>query len=260
MASAKRRRWPWVLLFVLLLVGIGIATLPAQVAWRFLLSGQLQQVQLDGLTGTVWRGTASELRVRGVSLGALGWQLDAMSLLRGAPVLDVRLNGPLVDARAQLQRYSNAALELRDLNAQFDAQWLGPLLALPALQPQGRVQLSVPQLKVDADGVPASGQLQLNWTGAAFSGMAQAPIGDVQVQAQGDARRWLGTVGAAADGPLLIEGGFSLVERAFNADIRLAARDPNHPAARILPMIGQTQADGSQRYLIQGVLLPLAAP
>lgn len=259
MALRKRRRWPWILLFLLLLLVVGIATLPAQVVWRFLLSGQLQQVQLEGLSGSVWRGSASELRVRGFSLGALGWQLDAMTLLRGAPVLDVRLNGPQIDARAQVQRFPSAALELRELDAQFDAQWLGPLLALPALVPQGRVSVSVPTLRVDADGVPASGQLLLNWNSAAFTGMAQAPIGDVQVQAQGQDRRWMGTVSSAANAPLLIEGGFNLVERDFNADIRIASRDVNHPATRLLPMIGQTQADGSQRLLIQGQLLPLSA-
>lgn len=258
--AVRRRRWPWILLFLVLLLGAVVVTLPAQVVWRFLLSGQLQQVQLEGLSGSIWQGSASELRIRGVSLGALEWRLDPVSLLRIAPVLDVRLSGPQLNASAQVQRHPSKSLELRQLQARFDAQWLGPLLALPALLPQGQVDLNVPVLQVGPDGVPDSGQLQLDWKAAAFTGLAQAPIGDIQLQAHGQQRRWMGTVSAAADAALLIEGGFSLLERDFNADIRLQARDPAHPAAHLLPLIGQTQADGSQRYLIQGQLLPLAVP
>lgn len=253
----KRRRWPWILLGLVCLLGAAIATLPAELAWRWLLSGQLKGVELNGLSGSVWNGSATEVRIRGLGIGSLQWQLDPLALARMKPRLNVQLAGSGLQARMGLERLASGALLLREAEATVDGGWLGPVLALPGLVPLGQVQLKVPQLQVDPDGVPASGEVQLDWRDAALTGLAQANLGQINISAQGSGRRWLGTVRNAPGGALSMEGGFSLVERNYSAEIRLRSLIAEDPVTRLLPMIGQTQADGSQLLRIEGFLLPL---
>ena len=253
----KRRRWPWVLLGLVALLVAGIATLPAELAWRYLLAGQLNGVEMAGLNGSVWRGSATELRVRGISVGALSWQLDSLALLQLAPRLDAQVSGSAVQARLQVQRLPSKALQLRNVSASLDAAWLAPVLALPLLIPQGQVQLDVSRLDIDPDGVPQAGDLNLLWHSAALTGAAQADLGEVSISARGEARRWLGTISNPAGSALSIDGGFSLVDRRYSAEIRLRANNPDDPVVKVLPLIGQPQPDGSQLLRIEGELLPL---
>ena len=92
---------------------------------------------------------------------------------------------------------------------------------------------------------------------AALTGVAQADLGEVSVSARGEARRWLGTISNLPGSPLSIDGGFSLVERRYSAEIRLRANNPDDPVVKVLPLIGQPQPDGSQLLRIEGELLPL---
>lgn len=257
MSGVQRRRWPWVLLGLLALLGAGIATLPAEIAWRWLLSGRLAGVEMMGLGGTVWAGHATDVRIRGASLGSLRWQLDASSLLRGAPQLVLHLGGPALTGEAHVRRIAGGVLELPAATLSADARWIGPLLGLPLMQPQGQASLSATAVQIDPDGVPRGGRVEVRWQQAALTGLVQAALGEVQIQAQGQERRWMGTVRNSAGGPLAIDGGFSLVERQYNAEIRLKALAPDDPVVQLLPQIAVPQADGSWLLRIEGQLLPL---
>lgn len=259
--AAGRRRWPWVLVFLLLLLGAVIATFPAQLAWNWVLAERVRDIQLDGVSGSIWNGSVTDVRVRGHSLGPLRWQLEALSLLQAAPRLTVHLDGRQLNGSARLQVQRDTTLHLRQGRFTLDATWLAPALALPALVPQGRVLVHIDEVQIDPDGVPAAGRLQLDWHDAGFAGLAAAPIGEIQMQAQGSGRQWLGTVSSTPTSALRVEGGFQLRDRIYHADITVAARDATHPAVQLLPLIGQPQGDGSQRLLIDGqVLLGTGVP
>lgn len=256
-AAKRRLRWPWVLLGLLALLGAGIATLPAELAWRWLLSGRLAGVELSGVAGTVWQGTASDLRIRQTSLGGLRWQLEAASLLKLAPQLVLELTGPQLSGQAHLRRQADGTLDLPAATLAADARWLGPLLGLPWMQPQGVARLEAGQVAIDPDGVPRSGAVQVVWQQAALSGLVQAALGEVRIEARGQARSWMGTVRNSAGGPLAIDGGFSLVERRYTAEIRLQALQADDPVVQLLPQIAIPQPDGSWLLRIEGQLLPL---
>lgn len=257
MSAGRRRRWPWVLLGLLAVLVAGVATLPAELAWRWLLSGRLAGVELSGLTGTVWQGATTDLRIRGASLGALRWQLEPWSLLQFSPRLATTFDGPGIVGTAQLERARDGVLRAPALQLSADARWLGPLLGMPWMQPQGQARLQASDVQVDPDGVPRGGKVDVLWQQAALSGLVQAALGEVQIQAQGQDRRWLGTVRNTAGGPLAIDGGFSLVERSYNAEIRLHALVPDDPVVQLLPQIALPQPDGSWLLRIEGQLLPL---
>ena len=101
--ATRRRRWPWVLLFLLLLIGAVVATFPAQLAWNWVLAERVREIQLEGGSGSIWNGSVTDVRVRGHSLGPLRWQLQALNLLRGAPTVELQLDGRQLNGSALLQ-------------------------------------------------------------------------------------------------------------------------------------------------------------
>ena len=81
-----RRLW---LLASLVLLATLISNLPAQLVWRQVQPHLPVKVELDGLTGTLWRGSLARLQVDGIDQGALEWRWQPAGLLAGELELDL---------------------------------------------------------------------------------------------------------------------------------------------------------------------------
>ena len=75
-----RRLW---LLASLVLLATLISNLPAQLVWRQVQPHLPVKVELDGLTGTLWRGSLARLQVDGIDQGAVGWRWQPAGMLAG---------------------------------------------------------------------------------------------------------------------------------------------------------------------------------
>jgi len=229
-------------LALLVFAGTALVNLPASLAWRWLApTGGAWQA--DDLRGTLWQGSATQLRWNGHTLGRLDWSLQARSVWRGRVALQLKLRGP-INASARWQRGPGHA-EWRDIDAELPASWLGGLLASPPLQPQGRVHVSVPVARI-ADGRLQAASGHLAWRDAALSGPASAALGGLRADFALDADGRVHGVIRDDGGALAANGRFVADLARYRAEMVLSARD-----ARIAPALswlGQARGDG--RWLV----------
>jgi hypothetical protein len=94
------RRWPLVLLGIVVLAGAVVFVLPASMMTHFL----PVQVQAEDFSGSLVHGAAGKLKVNARDAGAVEWRLHPLSLLRLALVADIHWVkvGFLIDGTVEL--------------------------------------------------------------------------------------------------------------------------------------------------------------
>jgi hypothetical protein len=121
--TPRARRWPLILLALILLSGVVIDLLPAAIAARFMPSN----VQAQDFSGTLLHGAAGKIRVNARDAGAIEWQVHPLALLRLAIVADIHWVkvGFLIDGTAELRLKSFAAHGIAGGGPIGDLQTLG---------------------------------------------------------------------------------------------------------------------------------------
>ncbi len=114
---------------VVVFAGVGVATLPAS-----LVTGRLPpQFRIDGATGTVWRGSATQASWQGAPLGALTWRAHPLSLLRGRADYSIELTRPDGYARGRVAAtFDGGAVAARDVELQLPITALARTVAANA--------------------------------------------------------------------------------------------------------------------------------
>ena len=121
--APRARRWPLILLGLIVLSGAVIYMLPASLAARFMPA----QVQAEDFSGSLLHGAAGKIRVNARDAGAIEWQVHPLALLRLAIVADVHWVkvGFLIDGTAELRLSSFAAHDVTGGGPIEDLQTLG---------------------------------------------------------------------------------------------------------------------------------------
>lgn len=119
----RARRWPFILLGLILLAGAVIYLLPASLAARFM----PPNVQAQDFSGSLLHGAAGKIRVNAHDAGAIEWQLHPLALLRLAIVADIHWVKVsfLIDGTAELRLRSFAAHGIAGGGPIEDLQTLG---------------------------------------------------------------------------------------------------------------------------------------
>ncbi len=101
------RRWPWVLVGLIVLIPAIVALLPASMIGRFLPA----QVRAEDFSGSFLHGAAGKIIVNARDAGAIEWQIHPLSLLRLAAVADIHWVKVafVIDGTVQLSRQGAAA-------------------------------------------------------------------------------------------------------------------------------------------------------
>jgi hypothetical protein len=105
------RRWPLVLLGIVLLAAGTVFVLPASVIARFLPA----QVHAEDFSGSLMHGAAGRLKVNARDAGAIEWQVHPLSLLRLAIVADIHWVkvGFVIDGTVELGARRVAAHDIK---------------------------------------------------------------------------------------------------------------------------------------------------
>ena len=121
--TPRRRRWPLILLGLIVLCGAAIYALPASFAARFM----PPYVQAEDFSGSLLHGAAGKIRVNARDAGAIEWQVHPLALLRLALVADVHWVkvGFLIDGVAELKTAGFAAHDMTGGGPIEDLQTLG---------------------------------------------------------------------------------------------------------------------------------------
>lgn len=237
---------PAVLLFLIVFT----VSAPARLLHLFV---PAEQVLLQGLSGTVWRGTASSVQVRlpqgFFHLGQVQWQLKPLSLLTLSPRVVLESEWGNQSLSGDLVLRGQRDLDARELALQFNA----PLLtnfAPVALDGVFNLQLSGLRLR---DGLPERAEGSLAWNGAAWrSPRGLVPLGSYTMefrQPPGEALR--GEVMTLA-GPLQAMGFAELNGRQYTVDILMGSDSALDPQLEQMLTLIATPEDTNYRVRVDG--------
>jgi hypothetical protein len=222
------KRLAWIAAAAVLFIGTVLVELPASLLLALVWPDDVPVV-LEDVRGSLWHGRAMQVRWRDRTLGSLAWTTRPGPLLLGTLDTELRLSGE-ANAQAHVLRGFRRT-RIQDLDATFPADWLQERLADAAMQAQGRIRLSVPSATIDQHRVTAL-LGEMTWQDAALRGSTRATLGALRARfALADDQCVHGTI-RDGGGPLSATGGFVTDFVSYQADLRLAARDP-----RIAPAI-----------------------
>lgn len=242
------------LLFLLVLVVIAVIVLvllPARLVVQHALPANAP-VQLEDVSGTVWKGHAGRVIRSGNDLGALDWKVHPGALLAGRLDVDFALDGANYSGKGRASRARDGAMRLTDVDASFPASRLEPVLDVPALNLLGRVEVRLDALQLQ-NNVPTALQGRATWRDAAVSGADQASFGTIVADFGPQAGGFGGNV-KDEGGPLEVKGEFKTTLLGYEARATLRPRDGNPQVTRALRHIGQPQEDGSVEFHVSGGL------
>ena len=138
------------------LVLIGVATfvvavfvvLPARVAYHWFVP---PTIQLAGIDGSIWSGSAREVTASGIYLRDVEWRVRPLSLFTGRLGMSVSANPASGFLETDLALTFGGDVILSDLRASVPLQMFAQLLNMPGLSGEASVELA--SLRVD-DGLP----------------------------------------------------------------------------------------------------------
>jgi hypothetical protein len=122
-ARRPARRWPFILLGLIVASAAVIFTLPASLAARFMPA----QIHAEDFSGTLLHGAAGKISVNSRDAGAIEWQVHPLSLLRLAVLADIHWVkvGFLIDGTVELKAGGFAARDIKGGGPVEDLQSLG---------------------------------------------------------------------------------------------------------------------------------------
>ena len=227
----------------LVLLLLLVASAPARLLTSLLPE---QQLILQGVSGTVWRGKASRalVAVQGgwMQLGATEWSLSPLSLLLFSPAVALESHWGRQTLVAELRLQSSDALELSNVDVLLDAGLSRQFLPVGLA---GDVNLQFDEILIQ-DQLPVSASGRLVWQGAGWiSPQGRRPLGSYAVDVTtADDGMLLGEVITLA-GDLQAQGSLRLQQRQYGIDVTLdgpGLRDPQLTQA--LQLVAVPQGEG----------------
>jgi general secretion pathway protein N len=240
----KQMVWKRLTVLGLMLYLISLVwNLPASFVWNRVKDQLQAQVELVGLTGTLWSGRVNRIAVEGIDQGALTWSWRPAGLLSAAIELDLAWMPRNGDVRATLQ-VGTGTLTLEDVSGHLDAAAMASVNKAPFLL-EGTWLLDVPVLELQdmEHVVRANGRLV--WENAAGGLPTALPLGDLAADLE-ENDGWLQFTFSDQGGPLGLQGGARWRPgQAMALDTRLQAR-VTAEAGLVggLRLLGQPASDG----------------
>lgn len=230
-APRRRRRWAWGTGVVVLVLLALIGWLPA--GWVLALAApRLQPLALSGVHGTLWSGSAAQLRWAGRPLGRLHWSLSRQALL-GRVHGSVALQAAGYAGHLRFRRLGPQHLRLQAVHARATLQ------ALPwrirGLQPRGRLLMEFSHIEL-RHGWPVKLAGTVRWQHASLAGAGgTAPLGTLQAQLHERGGAVLqATLADSGRGPLALAGSAEASPLGWHLQATLAPRDGATPSLRAL--------------------------
>ncbi len=199
-----------VLLLLLLL-----QQLPSRVVTFFLPS----DLQLEGVAGTLWQGTAARAVIivdgKRFVLGRLNWRLEPLSVLSLHPAVQVSSiwGSQRFDGRLSVGLGGTASLE--DATVQFDVRFLRNLMPLYV---GGQVQATVAEALIDGSVISAL-DARVVWQDAVWAArQGDVALGNYALDVSGSDGSIEGSV-ITLSGPLVVAGELALEGRDWKVDL-----------------------------------------
>jgi hypothetical protein len=243
----KLSRLLWAAALALLLLVVLLVNAPARMLGAVLPGGQ---VIMQGFTGTLWRGSASQCMLRVpagyIHLGAVRWSLDPLSLLALAPRLELTSHWGNQVVEGELVVRGPRDFDFHELQARVRADLLRHFAPV-AIDGQFSLQINALALR---DGLPFSGDGRLVWERAVWlSPRGPVALGTYALDfMQAEEEPLLGEV-LTVDGPLAATGNLRLEDRRYEIDILISSEETME--GRLTRMLELVAAPEGDRFRIR---------
>lgn len=245
-----KKAWILVALGVLSYLAFALATLPATV----ITSRLPPAIAMAGVEGSAWNGRAAVVSIGGTQLGALNWNLHALSLLAAKAKADIKLTRSDGFVQATIAMRNPKRVSVSGLTGSLPLDTLPPSAAPGGWK--GTLNMRLASLEL-VDGWPARADGTIELINLVGPARRPAELGSYKVifppELTGNE-----LVGALADtgGPLEIAGNIRLKpDRSYLVEGSVAAR-PEAPRSMTdgLQMLGSPDAQGRRPFSLAGTM------
>ena len=245
MKNTKRLVLAGIITFV---VGL-IITFPARVAYQWFAPAELK---LNGISGSIWRGSATQGSAGGIYLSDINWSFRPLGLVTGklAYAASSNLASGFVDANVAVG--VGGSLILSNVTGALTLDALADMLQLSGIE--GDISLQFDELVVE-DGLPVEVTGTLKIANLVSRYLSPTPLGDYQANFETEADVILGSVDAIS-GVLDLIGTIKLHnDRNYEFTGQVAAK-PGAPIniAQQLQLLGSPDSEGRREFRIEGQL------
>ena len=235
--------------FVLTLVAGLVITFPARVAYDWFAP---PGIDLSGIAGSAWRGTASQANIGGLYLGELRWRLRPLDLVRARASFAIEASpaGGVLDGIASIG--VGGDVYLAETRAALPLDAIAMIVGVPGLR--GTATADIERLQV-SDGVPVVADGNAEVRGLLLPLVSPQPIGGYRVElfTQED-----GVVASVedTDGFVDIAGRLLLSrDRSYEFLGQLAPKpETPSPVADQMRFLGSPNARGQYELRLEGTL------
>jgi len=218
-------------------------------------------VKFVQVSGSVWHGRSALIVGPQFTIGPVEWTLHPWYLLRGELAADIVIHDSTTSGDIAGSTWAAVGLpgviKLRDTNINAGAEWAFALAAIP-IAPRGRINVQIKQLEARRGTLPEITGM-IDWQNAGVTYPDEYDLGAYSIRLQNEPENKPERVVAHIsdqNSPLHVQGQATLqADGNYQLDVRLSA-DPTAPPdiARVLPMLGRAQSDGSVRIQRNGKL------
>ncbi|MGH8413900.1 MAG: type II secretion system protein N, partial [Gammaproteobacteria bacterium] len=226
-----------------------LATLPAGyvVGW---LHKRVPELQLAGVHGSVWAGSAQDIAWQGQSWGLLRWRFDWAALFAGHAGFLLFLNAPDLALQARVAGNSSKLL-FEDVAGHFPVNRVAHWLPLPPGSVAGQINISM-QRTVLINARPSAADGIIKLTSLSLSWPQPVALGDyeLKLQTQDD-----GIHGSLLDtsGPLMVQGSLRVTpDGGYDVTGVVASRDPANTVLNNLLQYLPSNPGGKHTFNING--------
>ncbi len=244
-------------LFGLLL--LGVLAFVVTFAWKFPAAGVLPHVnthpvQISGVSGSVWHGSASRVVAQPEiePITNVNWTFQPQALLKTAAGMRVSFDWLGGKGEADVARKLSGMVSISDALMRMPAKSLEQFLPLPVASFAGVINADIDSLELLNNKLHSTTGL-VNWRNAEVSGAVNARLGNVTLEVTPDKNLHRGKL-TNADGELEIDGDFQIDQKGdFVVDLKVKPTAATPPElAGMLGALGRRSSDGSYRRRNQG--------
>lgn len=226
--------------------------LPASFLTRYILPSipAARTVKLQGVHGSIWRGQATEARFANFSLGKLEWNVRSWGLLLGKLKLHLKFNHDSMHGAAYIDLGMGGSVTAEDVNMQFPAQNLMPLMYGYPLSIGGELRGNLKEVSIERGRV-LQAQGRIVWQNAALRAPQNIEMGDYLITVEPVNLGSKMVIKDQGRGPVQAEiTVFTKGSGEYNMNGWLKARDANQQSiTEALRLIGRP--DNSGRYWVK---------
>lgn len=234
----------WLLGAVAYLVFLGV-TFPAQYLADHL-TKKLPQLELAGVTGSVFSGSAAEVRYQGTDLGAVDWHFDWLAPFTLNIGYRIDVHAEDRDLRGRVD-FGFGVIHLRGLEGRIPVAAMDQWSPLPPGSASGSLGMHLKELSFKS-GKLASAEGELDLDEGVLKWPATATLGSFRMDISPASGGGLQAAIADVASPLKLDASLSLSDTgAYHLKGVLAAKDPADQATRGL-LSGLGQPDSTGRY------------